>query len=381
MNPKNPQWWDHPDWLAFSLAVTAQPDDNTPRLIAADWLDEQGDGYAAARAEVIRRQITGGRPLPLYLHPNEFNRYGLCEPAYRGAQGLRLVRGWPDWAVILPQKFNSENVAPIFKIAPLSTLTTVGMSAYLTHEHQGTAETRTLFRFDYGPEDMHTGEAPDQAFGTDFRRLARAGLNPHGEIYRQAGMVPAPIFASLPDRGGAGGTRSHMNTRRREFLSCEQASATIMRAAWLCAWRWAGKPRREVDGKSLRTAPRPAHEAHEVIRIETDLHHRDERASDASNTPRTYPINAPSSGSGAWDQMPRVDAATMALLAKEAEDNRRAIKDQQIAYSCHDPLAGVSYATGCPKCNGVGFRITKPRKAGCKPRRVQCQECAPVPAD
>ena len=38
----------------FFEDILAHPDDNAPRLIFADWLDEHGDG---ARAEFIRVQV------------------------------------------------------------------------------------------------------------------------------------------------------------------------------------------------------------------------------------------------------------------------------------------------------------------------------------
>jgi uncharacterized protein (TIGR02996 family) len=38
----------------FLQAIAEQPDDDTPRLVSADWLDEHGD---PARAEFIRVQI------------------------------------------------------------------------------------------------------------------------------------------------------------------------------------------------------------------------------------------------------------------------------------------------------------------------------------
>src|SRR5689334_1385738 len=42
-----------PDRDAFIRAIIENPDDDAPRLIYADWLDERGD---AARAEFIRVQ-------------------------------------------------------------------------------------------------------------------------------------------------------------------------------------------------------------------------------------------------------------------------------------------------------------------------------------
>jgi uncharacterized protein (TIGR02996 family) len=43
----------HPDWLALAAAVRANPADDLPRLVAADWLEEHGQ---AERAEFIRVQ-------------------------------------------------------------------------------------------------------------------------------------------------------------------------------------------------------------------------------------------------------------------------------------------------------------------------------------
>ena len=45
--------YDHPEYLALLAAVKAQPSDDLPRLVMADWLDEHGE---EARAEFIRVQ-------------------------------------------------------------------------------------------------------------------------------------------------------------------------------------------------------------------------------------------------------------------------------------------------------------------------------------
>ena len=45
---------DHPDWLAFIAAIVANPDDNTARLVSADFIEEHGDPH---RAEFIRLQV------------------------------------------------------------------------------------------------------------------------------------------------------------------------------------------------------------------------------------------------------------------------------------------------------------------------------------
>jgi uncharacterized protein (TIGR02996 family) len=50
--------YDHPDWQAFVAAVREAPDEDTPRLVAADWLDEHGEH---ARAELVRVQCALAR--------------------------------------------------------------------------------------------------------------------------------------------------------------------------------------------------------------------------------------------------------------------------------------------------------------------------------
>jgi uncharacterized protein (TIGR02996 family) len=42
---------------AFLQAIQEDPDDDTPRLVYADWLEEQGNPDGAARAELIRTQV------------------------------------------------------------------------------------------------------------------------------------------------------------------------------------------------------------------------------------------------------------------------------------------------------------------------------------
>src|SRR5262245_8872872 len=50
---------------AFLADVVENPQDDTPRLAFADWLEEQGDEASAARAEFIRSQIDRARRDPL----------------------------------------------------------------------------------------------------------------------------------------------------------------------------------------------------------------------------------------------------------------------------------------------------------------------------
>jgi uncharacterized protein (TIGR02996 family) len=50
-----------PGYEPFLTAVCAAPADDLPRLVLADWLDEQGD---AARAEFILLQVSAAGLLP-----------------------------------------------------------------------------------------------------------------------------------------------------------------------------------------------------------------------------------------------------------------------------------------------------------------------------
>ena len=50
------------DRAAFVAAIEAEPDNDLPRLVFADWLDDQGDARSRYRAELIRRQCAVGSP-------------------------------------------------------------------------------------------------------------------------------------------------------------------------------------------------------------------------------------------------------------------------------------------------------------------------------
>src|SRR5437764_8755275 len=69
---------------AFLASILDAPDDDSPRLIYADWLDEQGD---ADRAEFIRVQCT------LYAAPAGDPR----RPAWRSRQAALLAGHQAEW--------------------------------------------------------------------------------------------------------------------------------------------------------------------------------------------------------------------------------------------------------------------------------------------
>ena len=46
-----------PELLALLAAVKAEPDDDTPKLVLADWLQEQDDEHERARGEWLRELV------------------------------------------------------------------------------------------------------------------------------------------------------------------------------------------------------------------------------------------------------------------------------------------------------------------------------------
>src|SRR5215212_7800179 len=67
-----------PGWEPFLAAINANLDDDTPRLVFADWLQENGD---EPRAEFIRIQCELWR-----AHPGYSGNYGLIRDSFTGAQ-------------------------------------------------------------------------------------------------------------------------------------------------------------------------------------------------------------------------------------------------------------------------------------------------------
>lgn len=69
-----------PEQIAFLNAITAQPDDDLPRLVYADWLDENGQ---SPRAEFIRLQIARFRAGQTSFSPGEYDLLRQYEPEWR----------------------------------------------------------------------------------------------------------------------------------------------------------------------------------------------------------------------------------------------------------------------------------------------------------
>lgn len=63
------------DRRALMAAVRAHPDDDTPRLVCADWFEDQGGESNAARAAFIRTQVARARLAPNDPHQGELQAH------------------------------------------------------------------------------------------------------------------------------------------------------------------------------------------------------------------------------------------------------------------------------------------------------------------
>jgi uncharacterized protein (TIGR02996 family) len=117
------------DEQSFLAAIHAAPDDDTPRLVFADWLDERGSADDRARAALVRAQCQAE-----YLAPGSKERKRLDREAKailkanadRWLKDLRAAklghtyefrRGFLDGITMTPTKF-VERGADLFRLAP-----------------------------------------------------------------------------------------------------------------------------------------------------------------------------------------------------------------------------------------------------------------------
>lgn len=102
---------EHPDWPAFLAAISADPDDDTARLVAADFLEENGDPDRAAFVRVqvgLARLETTGRGKSL-----EADHLRAKERAFLGP--LAMYRVW--WGMAdCPELVRMEHTAGGFAV-------------------------------------------------------------------------------------------------------------------------------------------------------------------------------------------------------------------------------------------------------------------------
>lgn len=248
------RFYENPDWLAHVAAVVANPLEHTPRVAAADWLeDTHGDDPAAVfRARLIRYQCdTGGPPLRLTRYgpdvgertPRELYDweaageacgFDACrgkvfhdpfpEPWLNPTWDFWSVGGFPEVVCFAPWRFNRDNVAPVFLNAPVRTCTMSHVRPNRSH-HQ--------WAWSRGPENN---------FGVlDSRDFSSWDVKAHADVYLTnwhfggyvATTIPGPVFqkVAILSPGGTG-----------QFPTARDAVAAVLKAAWFVGRNWAGLP-------------------------------------------------------------------------------------------------------------------------------------------
>src|SRR4051812_25441081 len=87
---------------AFLAEIRASPEDDVPRLVFADWLEDHGD---PARAEFIRAQV-------------QMARMNWREPGYselKERSRKRLVEHHKDWLAGYPPELLTAHRGPAFR--------------------------------------------------------------------------------------------------------------------------------------------------------------------------------------------------------------------------------------------------------------------------
>ncbi|MCI0704756.1 MAG: TIGR02996 domain-containing protein, partial [Planctomycetia bacterium] len=114
---------------SFLTAILAEPDDDTPRLVFADWLDERGTDDDKAHAALIRAQCQLEHLPPGSKERKQFEREAkaiLKEHADRWTQALRNARLGRDWTfrrgfldgVSMSATGFTRDAEKLFEIAP-----------------------------------------------------------------------------------------------------------------------------------------------------------------------------------------------------------------------------------------------------------------------
>jgi uncharacterized protein (TIGR02996 family) len=152
--------------VAFLRAIADAPEDDAPRLVYADWLDERGE---AARAEYLRVECRGRGATGV-----ERERLAFLS-ARLDAAWLRAVHHghrWPDWSLILQARLCGQaEAAAVIQAAlglaaaeagalvrrPPSELRQ-GLDYWTAHRLRQTCGGRLIVTVEYRPDDERKGD-------------------------------------------------------------------------------------------------------------------------------------------------------------------------------------------------------------------------------
>jgi uncharacterized protein (TIGR02996 family) len=184
-----------PDEAGFLAAIRADPDDDTPRLVYADWLDERGGDADVARAEYIRLSIelarAGlGRIVPPEWKAKQERVRALFVkhsrdwfPELFGRKNiLRGARGWPQMARGFPYKLQClharvlEVGERLMQLAPITELHFLDLTTWGLKQFVAAPWTAGLRKIGlsggYGASQPDYGALADGKHWTEVRDLA-----------------------------------------------------------------------------------------------------------------------------------------------------------------------------------------------------------------
>lgn len=243
--------YDLPDWAALIAAVKANPDDDLPRLVAADWLQEHGEDE---RAEFIRRQCCNDVVLPRLTMLTAFESVLNAQPhqCVRGAEAWTATVSSVAWGGLLLLTFRRGFVSRVS--GPLAAL--VGercvrcggegkfrSGEWLTYwedcpDCHGTGRTegvlRRLVRREPVAEVVVSDREPWQVAGG----VGRWGWSKHHDDMMFPGnrsVIPAEILDLIPE---ADDSPIRGFRHRRWFRTADAARSALSSALLL----WAAQP-------------------------------------------------------------------------------------------------------------------------------------------
>jgi uncharacterized protein (TIGR02996 family) len=220
-----------PDESAFVAAVRDAPDEEGPRLVYADWLDEHGDPESAARAEFIRLQCALAR-----LPPRHPGRPGLWrrERAIQSKYGMRWGAPLRKWGVLawgyrlgmveevtVAARSLARHIDELFAVAPVRRLKLVQAAGVggLTHRPQLAG----LEALDVSNNWLGDGEAATLLAVPEWERLA--GLDLSGNRLGRSTLV---VLATSPHLAGLERLDLRGNFLRAEHCA-EELDAVLAR--------------------------------------------------------------------------------------------------------------------------------------------------------
>lgn len=308
-------WWNHPDWLAMCRGIVAEPADDTRRLVAADWLQENYSNTPSAerRVHIIRYGIENGSRYPVdnILTTESVSLWegmGFPETELKRLDSFHVVRGFPELVRFDPWRFNVNTVAPVFKLFPVKTC-----SFTIVHPEQArslTIPTRVVWDWDDGPEDEDglieditdlnhgiNGSVSGAARSSTRQGLietSASGTNPHEQFYRtELVALPGPVYYWLPVMHYTGEKRRLAGCviPHTRFDTLRQACAAAMKAAWRCGRKWAKL--------STRTAPTPNDYEVSAMVLRAESTYRD---LNEDFGPEPYPVDVRLTDEGGHDR-------------------------------------------------------------------------------